>query len=343
MEYQWKCYQLGHGGELRLSHTNGRKATSSQREPQAPDDEPSGPHHTQKYRNNSSGGFTPRHNKPPAQNYRPNYSNNNGGPPKPGGNHNHHSKNNNSNLNNTNNHPNGNNNNPNNAPKTGSNAVPVNPKDKSTNCYECGVVGHYSNECPKKLARIAANTAAQLSNSAALRRNQNNNNSRLYHMMPLKLRKHPRPCQHAHGGDAERARASLAPVVADLLPSSPSLLRTHPVTCSHLDNPTARASPVADDFVADRRQFRRTPHYADQARPPPAVRDHRDDRQTMLHCPAPSPVTLDACSLASMLDLPRSTTATTRRYKKRPSHLDFFTPPVSTPSSHSPRSLPLLH
>ncbi|KAK1649049.1 hypothetical protein QYE76_066854 [Lolium multiflorum] len=38
-----------------------------------------GPHHTQKYRNNSSGGFTPRHNKPPAQNYRPNYTNNNGG------------------------------------------------------------------------------------------------------------------------------------------------------------------------------------------------------------------------------------------------------------------------
>ncbi|KAK1660207.1 hypothetical protein QYE76_048366 [Lolium multiflorum] len=118
-----------------------------------------GPHHTQKYRN-SSGGFTPRHNKPPAQNYRPNYSNNNGGPPKPGGNHNNHSKNNNSNPNNTNNHPNGNNNNPNNAPRTGSNTVPINPKDKSTvNCYECGVVGHYSNECPKKLARIAANTA----------------------------------------------------------------------------------------------------------------------------------------------------------------------------------------
>ncbi|KAK1697737.1 hypothetical protein QYE76_014434 [Lolium multiflorum] len=96
-------------------------------------------------------GFNPRYNKPPAQNSRPNYTNNNGGSPKPGGNH--------SNPNNNNNHPNGNNNNPNTAPMTGSNAVPVNPKDKSTiNCYECGVVGHYSNECPKKLARIAANT-----------------------------------------------------------------------------------------------------------------------------------------------------------------------------------------
>ncbi|KAK1629080.1 hypothetical protein QYE76_003395 [Lolium multiflorum] len=40
-----------------------------------------GPHHTQKYRNKSSGGFTPRHNKPTTQAYRPNYTNNNGGPP----------------------------------------------------------------------------------------------------------------------------------------------------------------------------------------------------------------------------------------------------------------------
>jgi hypothetical protein len=70
-----------------------------------------GPHHTQKYRNSSSGGFTPRHNKPTAQTYRPNYSNNNGGPPKPGGNNNHrHNNNNNHNSNNNN----GNNSNTNN-------------------------------------------------------------------------------------------------------------------------------------------------------------------------------------------------------------------------------------
>ncbi|KAK1617449.1 hypothetical protein QYE76_022966 [Lolium multiflorum] len=162
-----------------------------------------GPHHTQKYRNNSSGGFTPRHNKPPAQNYRPNYSNNNGGPPKPGGNHNNHSKNNNSNPNNTNNHPNGNNNNPNNAPRTGSNTVPINPKDKSTvNCYECGVVGHYSNECPKKLARIAANTAApaQQQRRFAGRKNQNNNNGRLYHINAAEAQEAPQAIssQHTH-------------------------------------------------------------------------------------------------------------------------------------------------
>ncbi|KAK1631244.1 hypothetical protein QYE76_005559 [Lolium multiflorum] len=49
----------------------------------------------------------------------------------------------------------------NNAPRTGSNVVPITQKDKSTvTCYECGTVGHYSNECPKKLARTALNTAA---------------------------------------------------------------------------------------------------------------------------------------------------------------------------------------
>ncbi|KAK1666551.1 hypothetical protein QYE76_054710 [Lolium multiflorum] len=131
-----------------------------------------------KHRNNSSGGFTPRNNRPPAQTYRPNYSNNHGGPPKPGGN-----NNNNNNHNSHNN--NGNNTNTNTGPRTGSNAIPITPKDKSTiNCYECGVVGHYSKECPKKLAKIAANPTApaQQQRRFANRRNQNNNNGRFYHM-----------------------------------------------------------------------------------------------------------------------------------------------------------------
>ncbi|KAK1647426.1 hypothetical protein QYE76_065231 [Lolium multiflorum] len=60
---------------------------------------------------------------------------------------------------------NNNGNNPNtNTPEDWKQCHPVTPKDKSTvNCYE--VVGHYSKECPKKLAKIAANTAAPASNS----------------------------------------------------------------------------------------------------------------------------------------------------------------------------------
>ncbi|KAK1677501.1 hypothetical protein QYE76_038349 [Lolium multiflorum] len=105
--------------------------------------------------------------------------------------------NNNNNYNNNNNNfnrappraPNHHNNNSNTAPRIGSNAVPITPKDKSTfNCYECGVAGHFSYECPKKLAKTATNTSGpaqqqrRVTNNKKFPNNPNNRNGRLYHM-----------------------------------------------------------------------------------------------------------------------------------------------------------------
>ncbi|KAM0878313.1 hypothetical protein ACQ4PT_034962 [Festuca glaucescens] len=176
IQMEGKLHQANENRKRRMMHQNG-------------------PSNAQKYRNNSPGGFAPRHNKPPVSTFRSNFTHNNGGHPKPGGN------NSNNNHHNNNNHQNGNNNNnPNTAPRTGSNAVPVTPKDKSTvTCYECGVVGHYSNECPKKLAKTAPNTAApaQQQRRFAARRNPNNRNGRLYHMNATEAQEAPQAMPNA--------------------------------------------------------------------------------------------------------------------------------------------------
>ncbi|KAK1650848.1 hypothetical protein QYE76_068653 [Lolium multiflorum] len=88
----------------------------------------------------------------------------------------------------------------NNAPRTGSNAVPIAQTSKSTViCYECGTVGHYSNECPTKLAKIAANPAApaQQQHRFATRRKfvpnyPNIRNGRYYNMKATEAQAAPR-------------------------------------------------------------------------------------------------------------------------------------------------------
>ncbi|KAK1691752.1 hypothetical protein QYE76_008449 [Lolium multiflorum] len=231
-----------------------------------------GPNNAQKYRNNSSGGFTPRHNKPTAQTYRPNYTPNNGGPPKPRGN-------NNNNHNNTNNHNsnnnNGNNNNTNTGPRTGSNAVPVTPKDKSTiTCYECGIVGHYSNECPKRLAKTAPNTAApaQQQRRFAAKRNPNNRNGRLYHMNAIEAQEAPQAMQ-----------------MTSATSQTPSI---------------GRGQAVDDDFVLDRRHCTSVHTYVAADLDYPLLRrDAPKDCLDVANSPMTSPCSFRACSVISFLDL----------------------------------------
>ena len=73
------------------------------------------------------------------------------------------------------------------------------PRDKSTvTCYECGVTGHYSYECPQKLMKAANNAAppAQQQRRVAAGRksgpgNPNNRNGRLYRMNAIEAPEAP--------------------------------------------------------------------------------------------------------------------------------------------------------
>jgi hypothetical protein len=96
-----------------------------------------------KPRGNPPMGFTPRPMRPSAPAPRPNYPN------RPTGN----------NFNRAPPRPNGNNFNPNTPRPNGTPVLPK-PGDKSgVTCYECGIKGHYSNECPKKLNDASKTTA----------------------------------------------------------------------------------------------------------------------------------------------------------------------------------------
>ncbi|KAK1647671.1 hypothetical protein QYE76_065476, partial [Lolium multiflorum] len=146
-----------------LRHPDGGKNPPSQREPQTPHDAPEWAQEYPKVSPQLKRRFCPEKNKPQMQMSRPGFQNRSGGNPRPGGHHNnnnHHANNNHFNRAPMRAPGNNNPNNTNTAPRTGSNAIPVTPKDKATiTCYECGFVGHYSNECPKRFATDIPKTA----------------------------------------------------------------------------------------------------------------------------------------------------------------------------------------
>jgi hypothetical protein len=64
-------------------------------------------------------------------------------------------------------------------------------------CYECGVIGHYSNEYPKKLIKTTPNTAAfaQQKRRVSTGRNPNNHNGRFYRMSATEAQEAPNAMQ----------------------------------------------------------------------------------------------------------------------------------------------------
>ncbi|KAK1682237.1 hypothetical protein QYE76_043085 [Lolium multiflorum] len=112
-----------------------------------------------------------------------------------------------------------NNNNTNTAP---SNAIPVATKDKATiTCYECVVVGHYSNECPKRLAKLAGNTAAPAQQQRRVStgkkfapNNPNNRSGRLFHMNAEEAQEAPDVVLEFSYNNSYQASLQMAPFEA---------------------------------------------------------------------------------------------------------------------------------